>query len=166
MTEDDAELVGLIDNELNETSRNALLARLATDEQLRKRYDELREAGAPIAASFDALLEQAPLLRLRASLPMDGPIRWPSARSVRLALRELAAGILIGFLAAGAAAWIALNFGPLEEREDWRTAVLEYMSLYTNETLAPLNPDVSLQVQELSALGAKVGVGLTRDSVT
>ena len=38
--------------------------------------------------------------------------------------RELAAGILIGFLAAGAAAWIVLSFGPLREREDWRTAVL------------------------------------------
>lgn len=43
-----------------------------------------------------------------------------------LQLRELAAGILIGFLAAGAAAWIVLSFvGPLREREDWRTAVLE-----------------------------------------
>jgi hypothetical protein len=35
-----------------------------------------------------------------------------------LQLRELAAGILIGFLAAGAAASIVLSFGPLQERED------------------------------------------------
>jgi len=164
MTEDDAELVGLIDNELDESSRNALLARLANDEQLHKRYDELWEAGAPIAASLDALLEQAPLPRLRASLPMDGPVRRPSVRSARFALRELAAGVLIGFLAS-AAAWIALSFGPLEERDDWRTAVLEYMSLYTNETLAPFNPDASLQVEELSALSAQVGVKLTPDKV-
>jgi anti-sigma factor RsiW len=164
MTEDDAELVGLIDNELDESSRNALLARLATDEQLHKRYHELCEAGAPIAASLDALLEQAPLPRLRASLPMDAPVRRPSVRSARFALRELAAGILIGFLAS-ATAWIALNFGPLQEREDWRTAVLEYMSLYTNETLAPLNPDPSLQALELSALSAQVGVELTPDKV-
>ena len=165
MTEDDAELVGLIDNELDESSRNALLARMARDEQLCKRYDELLGAGGPIAASLDALLEQAPLPRLRASLPMDAPVRRPSVGSARFALRELAAGILIGFLAASAAAWIALNFGPLEERDDWRTAVLEYMSLYTNETLAPLNPDVLLQEQELGALSAKVGVKLTRDKV-
>ena len=69
MTEDDAELVALIDNELDESRRTALLARLAADEQLRQRYDELREAGAPIAASLDALLEQAPPARLRAALP-------------------------------------------------------------------------------------------------
>ncbi len=166
MTEDDAELVGLIDNELDESSRNALLARLATDEQLHKRYHELREAGAPIAASLDVLLQQAPLQRLRASLPMDAPVRRSSVRSARFVLRELAAGILIGFLAAGASAWIALNFGPLAEREDWRTAVLEYMSLYTNETFAPLNPDPSLQALELSALSGQVGVNLTPGKVT
>ena len=50
MTDEDAELVALIDNELDEGSRNALLARLAADERLRQRCDELRAAGAPIAA--------------------------------------------------------------------------------------------------------------------
>ena len=80
MIDDDAELVALIDNELDESRKIALLARLAADEQLRRRYDELREAGAPIAASLDALLEQAPLARLRAALPPDRPVRQPSGR--------------------------------------------------------------------------------------
>src|SRR5271166_1767776 len=111
MADNDAELVALIDNELDESRRTALLARLAADEQLRRRYDELREAGAPIAASLDALLEQAPLARLRAALPPDGPVRQPSRRFGAVALRELAAGIVVGLLAAGAAAWVALSFG-------------------------------------------------------
>jgi anti-sigma factor RsiW len=165
MTDDDAELVALIDNELDESRRTALLARLAADEQLRQRYDELRQAGAPIAASLDALLEQAPLARLRAALRPDDPVRQPSRRLGRIALRELAAGIVIGLLAAGAAAWVALSFGLLGERQDWRTAVVEYTNLYTNETFSPLKPDASLQAIELSALGARVGVKLTPESV-
>ena len=140
MTEDDAELVALIDNELDESRRTALLARLAADEQLRQRYDELREAGAPIAASLDALLEQAPLARLRAALPPDGPVRQPSRRFGGIALRELAAGIVIGLLAAGAAAWVALSFGLLGEREDWRTAVVEYTNALHERDLQSFEP--------------------------
>ena len=71
MTDDDAELVALIDNELDEDRKSALLARLETDERLRERYEALRETGAPIAAAFDALLGQAPIERLRAGLPAD-----------------------------------------------------------------------------------------------
>jgi hypothetical protein len=162
--DDDAKLVALIDNELDEDRRSALLARLAADEELRRRYDELREAGAPIAASLDTLLEQAPLARLRAMLPTDRPIRQPSGPLGGIALRELAAGIVIGLLAAGAAAWVALSFG-LSGREDWRSAVVEYTNLYTNETFSPLNPDAALETTELSAVGARVGANLTPQKV-
>ena len=159
MAEDDAELVALIDNELDESHRTALLARLAADERLRQRYEEFRQTGAPLAASLDELLTQAPLARLRAALPVDSPVRQP-----RIALRDLAAG-LIGILAVGAAAWAALSLGLLRERHDWRTAVVEYTNLYSNETFSPLKPDAQLQAIELSALGARVGVNLTPESV-
>jgi anti-sigma factor RsiW len=162
---DDAALVALIDNELDETSRNALLARLATDERLRQRRDELREAGAPIAAALDALLGQAPLARLRAAVPLYGPIRAAAGRFAGIALRELAAGLVIGLLVAGLAVWAAHSFGPFNEREDWRSAVEEYANLYTNETFSPLNPDAALEATELSAVGAKVGANLTPQNV-
>ena len=165
MTEDDAELVALIDNELDEGSRNALLARLAADERLRQRFDELRAAGAPIAASFDALLGQAPMERLRAALPVDGAVRQPAGRFATIGLRQLAAGIAIGLLAAGAAAWVALSFGLFDDGDDWRSAVTEYTNLYTNETFSPLNPDASQQAIELTALGAKVGANLTPENI-
>ncbi len=165
MTDEDAELVALIDNELDESTRAALLARLATDERLRQRYDELRAAGAPIAASLDELLRQAPLERLRAAIPVDRPARQPPGRFSGHGLRQLAAGIAIGLVAAGAAAWIALSFGLIGERDDWRSAVVEYTNLYTNETFSPLNPDASLQAIELTALGAKVGANLTPENV-
>jgi anti-sigma factor RsiW len=164
MADDDAELVALIDNELDENRRTALLARLAADERLRQRYEELRRTGAPLAAYLDVLLTQAPLVRLRAALPAQEPPRLPSRRLSGITLRDLAAGT-IGILAAGAAAWVALSLGLLRERQDWRTAVVEYTNLYTNETFSPLNPDASLEAIELSALGARVGVNLTPESV-
>jgi anti-sigma factor RsiW len=164
MADDDAELVALIDNELDESRRTALLARLAADEGLRQRYEELRLTSAPLAASLDELLTQAPLARLRAALPAEESPRLPSWRFSGITLRDLAAGI-IGILAAGAAAWVALSLGLLREGQDWRKAVVEYTNLYTNETFSPLNPDASLQAIELSALGAKVGVNLTPESV-
>jgi len=164
MADDDAELAALIDNELDESRRTALLARLAADERLRQRYEEFRQTGAPLAASLDELLTQAPLARLRAALPAPEPPRLPSRRFSGITLRDLAAGI-VGILAAGAAAWVALSLGLLRERPDWRTAVVEYTNLYTNETFSPLNPDASLQAIELSALGARVGVNLTPENV-
>jgi anti-sigma factor RsiW len=164
MPDDDAEIVALIDNELDESRRTALVARLAADERLRQRYEEFRQAGAPLAASLDELLTQAPLARLRAALPAEEPPRQPTRHFSRIALRDLAAGI-IGILAAGAAVWVALSLGLLREGQDWRTAVVDYTNLYTNETFSPLNPDASLQAIELSALGARVGVNLTPESV-
>jgi anti-sigma factor RsiW len=63
MSDDDDELVALIDNELDEGRRIAILARLASGERLRQRYEALRRTGAPLAASLDVLLGQAPLAR-------------------------------------------------------------------------------------------------------
>jgi anti-sigma factor RsiW len=165
MTDDDAELVALIDNELDDSSRTALLARLAADERLRHRYEELQQTTSPLAASFDALLGQAPVARLQAALPADENLRQRSRRFSGIALRELAAGVVVGLLVSGAMVWAASIFGLFGGREDWRSAVVEYTNLYTNETFSPLNPDASLQAIELSALGAKVGVNLTPESV-
>ena len=165
MPDDDAELVALIDNELDQSSRTAILARLAADERLRERYEALREAGAPLAASFDSLLEQAPLARLRAALPADEPFRRPSKRFAGFALRDLAAGIVIGLLAAGAALWAASAFGLIGEEDNWRSAVVDYTNLYTNETFSPLNPDSALQATELKLVGAKVGANLTPENI-
>jgi anti-sigma factor RsiW len=165
MTDDDADLVALIDNELDENRKKALLARLETDEGLRERYEALRQTGAPIAASFDALLRQAPIARLRAGLPLEGPARALSGRFAGIALRDLAAGIAIGLVVAGLAAWVAMSLAPTKGKEDWRSAVVDYTNLYTNETFSPLNPDLPLQAVELSAVGARVGANLTPDNI-
>ena len=96
---------------------------------------------------------------------MDGPVRRSPGRFASNGLRQLAAGIAIGLLAAGAVVWVATSFGLLNEREDWRTAVVQYTNLYTNETFSPLNPDASLQAIELNALGTRVGANLTPENI-
>jgi anti-sigma factor RsiW len=164
MSDDDAELVALIDNELDEGRRTAVLARLAANDGLRQRYEELSQTTMPLAASFGALLEQAPLARLRA-LPAGEPIRRPLRRFAGVAFRELAAGLVIGAFAAGVALWAASILGLFDGREDWRTAIAEYTHLYTNETFSPLNPDSTQQAAELKAVGAMVGATLTPENV-
>ena len=166
MTDEDAELVALIDNELDEGSRGALMARLATDERLRQRYDELRAVGAPIAASLEELLGQAPLERLRAAIPADEPVS-PAAWPVRRRRTAAACGGRCDRAPRGRARPHGLRraLACFKEREDWRTAVVEYTDLYTNETFSPLHPDASLQAIELSALGAKVGANLTPENI-
>jgi anti-sigma factor RsiW len=66
--DNDAQLVALLDGELDAHTSAQLIARIATDPSLRNRYSDLREAGISIAASLDALLEQAPLSKLLATL--------------------------------------------------------------------------------------------------
>jgi anti-sigma factor RsiW len=166
MAVDDAEFVALIDNELNEEEKSRLLARLVEDEGLRNRYEELRDAGVLIAASLDALIKNAPLPRLRAMLPSWGGARagrWPFSG---VALRDLAAGFVVGILSAGAAAWVALSAVPSDDRDDWRSAVVGYMELYTNETLALRNPDRDFQAKKLSVVAERVGLALTPEKVS
>ena len=165
MADEDTELVALIDNELDEDAKSRLLRRLEEDAALRERYEALRDAGTPIAASLDVLLESAPLARLRAALPKDDAPGIIRRRFGGIGLRDLAAGIVIGFLAAGIVGWVALRPTPQDEREDWRAAVVEYTELYSNETFAFDDSDPSLQVKKLSAIGGRVRAILTPETL-
>jgi anti-sigma factor RsiW len=165
MADDDAEIVALIDNELDKDARVRLLTRLAVDAALRKRYEALREARAPIAAAFDALIKEAPLFSLRAALPPASAARSATGPIAGFAYRDLTAGIVGFLLGVAAATWIAMGVAPRAEQEDWRSAVEYYTNLYTNETFSPLHPDAALQAAELSAVGASVGAKLTPKAV-
>ena len=97
--------------------------------------------------------------------PLEEPPRLPSRRFSGITLPGPCGGHDRDPRRRRCGTWVALSFGLLRERQDWRTAVVEYTNLYTNETFSPLNPDASLQAIELSALGAKVGVNLTPENV-
>lgn len=162
MGDDDERLSALIDNELDEDEKSALLSRLAQDETLRQRLESLRQERERLAASFDALLAQAPVDRLRAAIPA-ADVEFPARPRRRIGWLELAAGIAVGLLLAGAASWV--GFGARPERETWQAAVVEYMDLYTPETFALWNPDSEAEAKQLQAVSARVGVDLTPEKV-
>jgi anti-sigma factor RsiW len=167
MTEDER-LIALIDNELDDEARAALAARLAEDAALRTRLDDLRRSRGRITAAFDALLGQAPIEKLRSALPPIKAAALPSTPHARFAWRELAAGITIGAVLTGIAAWAALGSlgSPTPEaQEDWRSAVLEYARLYTPATFAFPAPDPRLATEQLQTVSDKVGVSLTTQSI-
>ena len=109
MPDDEERLAALIDNELDEDEKSALLARLAQDEGLRNRLEALRQDRARLVASFDALLAQAPLARLRAAIPTADAELPPHPKRASIGWLELAAGIVIGLLLAGAASWVGFG---------------------------------------------------------
>jgi anti-sigma factor RsiW len=164
MGDEDAELVALIDNELDPQASSRLLARLKEDAPLRKRYEMLLETGAEIATAFDELLRSAPVERLRAAIPKaEASPNVP--RLFSSTVRALAAGIVIGFLAAGITAWAAVRLSPNEAEDDWRTAIVEYMELYTNETFAFDDSNLSSQEKRLSAISEKLNVHLAPETL-
>ena len=154
---DDEALVALIDNELGEADRGELLARLEQDEALRGRFETLRRSRVRIVAAYDSLLGQAPLAKLSASLKsaVAGPVQRPP-----ISWRNIAACMVVGSLLGSAATVVGLGFSEKEET-NWRSAVVEYMQLYTPDTFASQNPDPDLAATELKGVGDKVGVALT-----
>jgi anti-sigma factor RsiW len=162
MTDDEA-LVALIDNEVNDPARVELLARLEQNEALRERFEALRHSRARIVAAYDSLLEQAPLARLRASLPALDSAVAGARRRPPVSWWSLAAGIAVGLVLGAAAAAVGFGFSANEE-SNWRSTVVEYMQLYTPDTFASQNPDNDLAAVELKGVGDKVGVALTPEN--
>ncbi len=164
MTNDEERLAALIDNELDGDEKAKLLERLAQDEALRDRLAALRRDRDRLAASFDALLGEAPLERLRAAIPAADAAPPAPRKRGSIAWLEFAAGIAFGFLVAGAAFWLGFGPGSRDEQDDWRQAVVEYMELYTPDTFAALDPDPATAALELKGVGGKVGVTLTPEN--
>jgi anti-sigma factor RsiW len=174
--DEDARLVAFIDGELDERERAELEVRLAIDPVLRERLMRLRDGGRPFAAAFEALLDEAPVPRLQASLASHVQRQQRRAMSLRdsLTMRavRLAAAAAVVIFCVGVAigrygpSWYAgspESAAPAGDRDDdWRQAVAEYMTLYTPDTFAT---EPASQEKALAALGAKVGLSLTPDRV-
>jgi anti-sigma factor RsiW len=160
---DDETLVALIDNELGESAKGEVLARLKQDETLRVRFAALRQSRAKIVTACDFLLEQTPLARLHASLPPLGSgvagARWRPPFSWRSLAAALAVGLVLG--AAGA----VIGFSLSEPEEDWRSGIVEYLEFYTRDTFASFNPDPATAAVELKGVSDKVGVALTLENI-
>src|SRR5450631_599078 len=94
--DDDALLTGLVDGELDAERKAALLARLALEAPLRARLEAIEAGSRPFAAAFAALLDDAPLARMKASLATPRPSQaFAAPRRFSTAARALAASLAV-----------------------------------------------------------------------
>ncbi len=155
----DTELTALLDGHLAESERADLFRRLAADPSLQARFDALAGVRGSLDAVFAGMLAGAPTMRLRATLPAT-----PAPASRRFSRARLAAGFVIAALVGAAlAALVTMNIGG--EKEDWTSAVVDYMRLYTPETFAGLKPDAALETTLVTAVGGRLGVQLTPEKI-
>jgi len=172
-SEDDALLVAFLDKALDPAAGERLGARLAGDAELRARLEALDAGGLAFQPAFAALLDAAPLDRLRASLDVaeaSGRRSRTIGEWVNLATRAVIASVAIVLFLAG---FLVGRFAPVwplaqqeqPDRDDWLRAVARYMSLYTVDTFALSPADPTVQSAELGAVGAKVGAPLTPERV-
>jgi len=149
--DDDVLLTGLIDGELDQQSGKALKARLEAEPWLRARLKAIEAGGLPFAPAFAALLDEAPIERMKAAA---AAIAQPSSRWGNSA-RALAASVaIVTFLAGIGIGWVAPHL------EDWRDAVAEYAALYTPETFAHAPTGEAIQAPALRLVGSKLGIDL------
>jgi anti-sigma factor RsiW len=159
---DDARLVALIDDRIDEAGRRALQTRLMVEPELRARYQQLTAGGLPFRPAFEAALAEAPVARMQARLDAVGGA--PPAR--RAGLSVVAAAIALFLLG-----WAVGQYLPppgllapivAEGRDDWRQAVASYVALYTPQTFVGATPDVTAALARLSH---GLGVALTPDAL-
>jgi anti-sigma factor RsiW len=161
--DDDSQLVAFIDGRLDERARSAIESRLANEADLRERLARLQDGGRPFASAFQALLDAAPIERLKASLSaLDEDERAGTPLRRRSAFRASRLGVAAAVLLFCVGIFVG-RYAPLwPAQEEWRDAVAEYMSLYTPDTFAS---DAASQGNELAALSRKIGLVLTPEGV-
>jgi len=169
----DSDLVAYLDGELELAKRSALEARLAADAALRARLERLRGGARPFAGAFDILLRNAPEDRLAAILARAEAGAAIGVWRTRRRLALVAAAVFL-FLFGAAAGYLLprATESPGEEvvaevkpPDGWRQVVAEYLTLYTNETLANIPDDPALRAHELSTVGARLSLDLDLDKV-
>ncbi len=169
----DAELVAYLDGELSPAESVRIGQRLTTDEQLAARVEHLMAGGRPFRQAFEPLLAQAPVDKLDAML--DAALARPNPRvrlrpllvRVRPALAAAAAALMIAgvgldrLVIAPIGAALTASGGNPDGSDDWRSAVAQYLALYTRDTLADMRDGPGDSRQQLASLGERLGLSLT-----
>lgn len=173
----DENLVAYLDGELSQPERSVLEARLVADPAARSRLEHLRAGDRPFAGAFDAVLRAAPSDRLQSLLDQAVRDRREPGRGWTLlhVNRRLAAiaaavllfigGVLIGVNLPGMAPKGDIEAESLDTPDGWRTAVADYLNLYTRNTLADIPDDPALREKELAFVGDKLSLPLSAGKV-
>ena len=168
----DAWLVAYIDGALNAEDRSVIARALEHNPGLRERLDMLQAGGRPFDSAFDLLLEAAPGDRLQAmyaDILRSGGAQ-PSAPDNVVPLRAVpkrtrspvanmvaAAAIALALFGGGIATGLRFAGTPaspeLAVQRGWTEAVAEYVSLFSDDTLAGMPSDPASWQRLSSALG-------------
>jgi anti-sigma factor RsiW len=159
-TDDDALLTALIDGELDDADAAAINARLAAEPALAQRLADIRNAQLPLRAAFEVLAGEAPVARMAARLQpaLSAPTRAQRTMPTRAAM---AAAIGLGLFVGGILLGHVTGSG---EAESWRTAVAQYMTLYSADTFAGGDP--AAVADTLAALSIRLKTKLDADRLT
>jgi anti-sigma factor RsiW len=184
----DARLVAYIDGELSLDDRAAIALALAANPQLRERLAFLNTGARAFGEAFDLLLAAAPEARLQAMFAslVDGesakgtaPLAESADNVVRLQpapkrglspIWQLAAAASIALTAYGGGIVTAVLYGPKEVRQQvaqrgWMDAVAQYVSLFSQETLAGMPADAATQQAGLQRVSTALGKDISHDKV-
>jgi anti-sigma factor RsiW len=174
----DARLVAYIDGELSAEDRRVIARALEQNPQLRERLEFLNTGSRPFAEAFDLLLEAAPEHRLRETyagllgrdfvrVPISDnvvPLR-PAPKRVWSPVWQMAAAAVIGLVVFGGGIATGVLIGQQEHESEvavqqgWTDAVAQYVSMFSEQTLAGMAADQAAWQR----ISTSLGMALSRD---
>jgi anti-sigma factor RsiW len=186
----DDRLVAYIDGELSADEREIVSRELERDPELRGRLEFLDAGGRPFAQAFDLLLEAAPDARLQAMFAglIDGaatarptqenenviPLRRPTPSAGMRPIWQLAAAasIALTIFGGGVITGAILGREPAQRIAEtpsatrtWMEAVAQYVSLFSEQTLAGMPADEAAREAGLRRVSTALGIDLSRDKL-
>jgi len=189
----DDRLVAYIDGELSSDERAAVAHALEQNPQLRERLDVLESGGRPFAEAFDLLLEAAPDARLQAMFaglidsPAERPAQeqednvrpfrrsrapaggtqpiWKIAMAASLVLTVFGGGVITGALVSREPASQRVDTSLDPATRNWMEAVAQYVSLFTEQTLAGMPADAPSRDAGLRRVSTALGINLSHEKL-
>jgi anti-sigma factor RsiW len=182
----DVRLVAYLDDQLPPADRAAVARALEQNAELRQRMEFLDSGGRPFSNAFDLLLEAAPDQRLQAMFaellsgqatpvtPSADEKVVPLRRSPSAGMRPIwqmaaAASIALTMFGVGIVTGVVFKPEPtvIAERatRNWMEAVAQYVSLFSDKTLAGMPADPAAREAGLSRVSTALGLNISREKL-
>jgi anti-sigma factor RsiW len=152
-------IVAYLDDELDAAAKSAVEDRLNRDSAFSERFEFLASNSVSMRAAFTALLDEAPVERMKSNLPAPGGIKQNAALPDRR--RFLAAACLIAGAVAGGGLVRLLSSGEAASSQNWRAVVADYMQLYSADTLGNLSDDPAVKADQIARVASIMELPLT-----
>lgn len=142
----DEELTAYLDGESDYARIDEINRALAQDSQLRARIEQLCVSRQSLESAFDSLLSQAPTMKLRDKHTSRTTFSWPSiAAAACLALVSFFIG------------WGSRDYTQPPSLQNWHDYVAAYQALYSPSTLANIQREEPILLDELKRVSLALG---------